>query len=145
MKTLQECVEALRCRTGKANGTTKDGAYWLAIDDVLLKNAGGDGIGQNAPDLKWFLQIRHYRGGEVRVVVVRQSWHQNQGDSTQYRSIPAGDLLTVEGAVVLLKSGVSFGCESETCYSDSRYDDLKLALTTIGLAEFEPGPDDPTV
>lgn len=144
MRTLKECVEGLKCRKGAADGTTKDGAYWLAAKSVETRSCGGDGIGQSAPDVRWWLQIRHYRGGEVRVVMHRKSWHQNHGDKSRFRSVPVADMTTVEQIVVKLKEGVDMGdgYDTETCYSDERYDALAETLKSIGLVEREPGPDE---
>ena len=143
MKTMKECVEALKCRTGKAAGTTKDGTYWLAGDEVLIHSCGGDGIGQSAPDVDYYFALRHYRTGEVRAVVRRYVWHQNSGDKNDYRKVPVMECSNVEQVVVELKKGLDFdGYDDATVYSDGKYDGLKDFLLSIGMLESEPGPDE---
>lgn len=144
MKTLKEAVEAEQCRKGKADGTTKRGAYWLATDPIIIRRSGGDGIGQSSADVTWTLELRHYRSGEVRPVIHRDAWHQNgswsgAGDD-YYGRQDIGGAGTIEEVVVRLKNGVG----DEACYSDKRYDDLRDALLAIGMTESIPGPDEVT-
>lgn len=145
--TLREAVEQSHVRSGKSNGTTRRGAYWLACDEIVLREAGGDGIGQSGPDITYYLQIRHYRGGEVRAVVHQAARHQNgswSGAGDWYRAVDLGDCATIEDVVVVLKGGIDFhgGDGRETCYSDCHYADIRDALMPLGLAESAPAPDD---
>jgi len=142
--TLGVCVAYKKCRKGKATGTTRDGAYWLVCDPIICRRAGGDGIGNSSADLTYELELRHYRDGEVRAVMVRDAYHQN-GSSRRYRSVP--ELLecrTVEAVIVCLKQGVDFenGAYTETVYSDLKEELLTNALVKLGLAECEQAPDE---
>jgi hypothetical protein len=76
-RTLEEAVKALRCRKGPSAGISKRGAYWLAVEPVLIRRFGGDGIGINTPDRTTTLELRHYRDGEVRCLVHEHAYHQN--------------------------------------------------------------------
>lgn len=136
-KTLSFCVEAARCRKGKAAGTTKRGAYWLACEPIILRRAGGDGIGQSAPGITWRLELRHFRGGEVRPTLHREGWHQNGSSDDYYGRPELATTRTVEEVIVILKAGAN----NETCYSDYYVDKLTAALVDLGLPESEPGPD----
>jgi len=138
-QTLREAIEQSKCRKGKADGTTKRGAYWLAAD-IKIRSCGGDGIGQSSPDVKWYLELRHYRSGEVRPTINHRSWHQNDGDGNQYfgRS-DLCDCTTIEEVVVNLKLGVE---EWGTCYGDDWYTDLRDALGALGLREADTSPDE---
>jgi hypothetical protein len=140
--TLREAVEHSKCRKGKAVGTTKRGAYWLA-GDIKIRSCGGDGVGQNAPDVKWWLELRYYRSGEVRPTLMRQAWHQNGeygGSGDIYFGRPAlCDCTTIEEVVVNLKTGVE---EWGTCYGDDWYSDVRDALVALGMTEASPSPDD---
>lgn len=142
MKTLKEAVEATKCRKGKADGTTKRGAYWLATDPIIIRRSGGDGIGQSSADVTWTLELRHYRSGEVRPTLHRSAWHQNGswsgGGDDYYGRQSLNDIHTIEDIVVDLKKGT----DEEACYSDKRYDDLSAALSSIGMDESEKGPDE---
>lgn len=139
MKTLKELIEIRKCRKGESTGTTKQGAFWLACDPILIRSFGGDGIGQSGTDLKNYLQLRHYRSGEVKAVVNFHGWHQNYGTSNSYRTVPILDCTTVEDVIVILK-GIS---EDETAaYSDWGQDKLTAALTDLGMVESAPAPDE---
>ena len=69
MKTLKEIIVETKCRKGESDGTTKQGAFWFACDEILIRSFGGDGVGQSSTDLRNYLQLRHYRNGEVKAVV----------------------------------------------------------------------------
>src|SRR5690606_1635651 len=77
MTTIRDQVVARKCRVGKAAGTTKHGAYWLACDPITLRRTGGDGIGNNGPAVTYWLELRHYRSGLVQASIHRDAWHQN--------------------------------------------------------------------
>lgn len=139
MKTLKELIIETKCRRGKSAGTTKRGAYWEASESIMIRNYGGDGIGNNSTDWKNFLELRHYRSGEVQAVVNYHGWHQNRGTTDRYRSVPILDCATVEDVIVVLK-GVN--CEDEAAYSDSFEDRLTAGLAALGMAECEPAPDE---
>jgi hypothetical protein len=157
MKTLKELIEETKCRKGKACGTNKRGAWWLAVDTaeydgeagILIKAGGGDGVGQSAPTYRVYLQLRHYRNGDVGAVIQRASWHGNTGDNYNYTTLkhcggndaPIIGILaarTVEDAVVALKAA-DF---EDACYSDTCYDELRDGLIGIGMPEAEQGPDE---
>ena len=163
MKTLKEMIEATKCRKGKASGTNKRGAWWLAVDGseyagesgLLIKSGGGDGIGQSATTYRVYLQLRHYRHGDVGAVVLWYGWHQNQGDTYSYTTLahcradtdPAelgGSKIliakTIEDVVVALKAADT----DNACYSDTCYDELRDGLSGIGMPEAEQGPDEPS-
>jgi len=147
MGTLKEAVELTKCRTGKADGTTKRGAYWLACDPIILRRAGGDGIGQSAADITWTLELRHFRGGEVRPTLHKDASHQNgaHGGAGDWYYGMEGllDCGTVEEVVVALKAGVKLGRDDmDTCYSDRCFDKVRGALVALGFPEAAPGPDE---
>lgn len=141
MITLKTAVENQKCRKGKSDGITKQGAYWLACDPITIREHGGDGIGQSAPSITWTLELRHFRNGEVRSVLHRYAWHQNgswSGGGDRYFGRPSlADMTTVEEIVANLKEGT----DEEKCYSDHWYGDIKDALVDLGMVEAEPSPD----
>lgn len=143
MKTLQECVESVKCRKGQATGTTKRGAYWLACEPIKIRSFGGDGIGNSAASCTHYLELRHYRTGEVRATIHADYWHQNGAKPDVYQSAPILECTTVEQVIVALK-GESIGNDDwkDSVYSDYFEDKLTEALTGLGLAESEPAPDD---
>jgi hypothetical protein len=140
--TLKEAVQKERCRKGKADGITKRGAYWLACEPIVLRRAGGDGIGQSAPDITWSLEIRHFRDNSVVPTLHRSAWHQNGsysgGGDRYFIREGLADVTTVEEAIANLKAGTS----EEHCYHSSRYAEVRDALLALGLPEAAPSPDD---
>lgn len=145
MKTLRECIEGVKCRKGKATGTTKDGAFWLACGEIHLRDAGGDGIGNSGADIDFDLHLRHYRDGQVKAMVCRSSWHQNSGHGNRYCAASILDCTTVEQVIVELKRGMVFDyqfSDTETVYSDRNAETVTTALVALGLAECEPAPDE---
>ena len=142
--TLKDLVIATKCRKGAAAGTTKRGAYWTACDPIKLRNCGGDGVGNNGPDVNFYLHLRHYRSGEVQATIERDTWHQNQGRRSSWESCPKLlECTTVEDAIVVLKGHQFGGADwTETPYSDYRQDTLTGALTALGLAITAPAPDE---
>ena len=82
MKTLKEIAIARKSRNGPAARITHDGAYWLAAEP-LIASGGGDGVGQNSAHSKYYLDIRHYRSGDLRAYISCHSWHQNDGDTVE--------------------------------------------------------------
>ncbi len=143
MSTIKELVESKKCRTGKAAGTTKRGAYWIAVGPVLLRDYGGDGIGNNSPDMKNYLYLRHYRSEEVQATVCCESWHQNTGDREQWESFPELlDCETVEDVIVALKSWRFF---DSPVYSDVFESNVTEAMTDLGLPLAAPSPDEVTI
>lgn len=140
MATIKELVEAKKCRTGKAAGTTKRGAYWVAAGPIKLRDYGGGGVGNEAPDMKNYLYLRHYRSGEVQAAVCCESWHQNTGDRVQWESLPALlDCQTIEDTIVCLKS---IRCFDGPVYSDRFEDDVTAAMADLGLPLASPAPDE---
>lgn len=140
MKTLQELIVAAKCRKGESAGTTKQGAFWYACEPILIRSFGGDGIGNASPDRRNFLQLRHFRNGDVKAVINFHSWHQNYGTSDSYGTVSILDCTTVEDVIVILK-GISDDDET-SAYSDWGKDKLTAALTTLGMTESAPAPDE---
>lgn len=140
--TIREAIEATKCRKGTADGTTKDGAYWLAIPPVKIRRWGGDGIGNSGADMTTKLELRHYRSGETRAVAHVDGWHQNGGTRDQWHRLDILDCATVEDVIVALKCGVSGDYDRETVYSDLCEDALQDALAKLGLAVSAPSPDE---
>ena len=135
MKTLKELIEAQRCRKGKSAGTTKQGAFWLVCAPIWIRSFGENGIGNNAPDYRNYLQLRHYRSGEIKAVVNSRAWHQNHGEENSYRSVPPIlDCTTIEDVIVVLK-------DSFDAYSDSFETELVASLSGLGMVESAPAPD----
>jgi hypothetical protein len=142
MKTLLECVEALKCRKGKAHGTTRNGAYWLACKPIKIRDYGGDGIGNNGADCKHFLELRHFRNGDVMAVCHGDFWHQNGAAPDFYERLDGMEsLATVEDVIVYLKK-TKVDDETTNAYSDRFEDELTAALVALGLAECEAAPDE---
>ena len=139
MQTLKELIEAKKCRKGKSVGITSDGAYWLAVEPVMIRSYGGDGIGNSGTDWKHYLQLRHYRSGTVEAVIHARGWHQNRGDLNEYYSAPIGDCETVEYVIARLKY---MKCGESKAYCDGWQPELTAALASIGMAESLPSPDE---
>lgn len=143
MNTIKDIVVAKKIRKGPAHGTTKRGAFWLLFgkdNGLRLRGAGGDGVGHSAPDITYWLDLRHYRDGRVSAVIDVESWHQNTGHHHRYiRADQVLSCATVEEVVVALK-GISDDCSA--VYSDNRFDTLVEALTRLGLPVSAPAPDD---
>ena len=149
---LETAIKNQKCRKGPVAGTTKKGAYWLACEPIVLYRAGGDGIGQSGADLTCFLELRHFRGGDVRPTINYNSWHQNWGEQNQYYgAIHLNQCATIEEIIVALKSEI--GLEKYKCYSeytqeyragksDPTLPALKSLLETIGLPFSMPAPDE---
>lgn len=143
MKTLQECVENAKCRKGQAAGTTKRGAYWLACGPVMIRSFGGSGIGNSGADCRHYLELRHYRTGEVRALIHGRYWHQDGAKPDRYQPVEILECTTVEQVIVHLK-GERIGDEDwkDSVYSDYFEDSLTEALVGLGLAQSEPAPDE---
>lgn len=142
--TLREAIVQALCRHGKAVGTTKDGAYWLASKPIKIRDYGGDGIGQNRADTQNYLELRHYRDGNVRARVNVSASHQNGshgGAGEWYINADAVlDCISAEAVIVALK-GIrddDHGAMLGNAYED----DLTKALEEIGLPGYEPAPDE---
>ena len=136
MKTLKEIVEDLHVRKGKSNGVTKRGAFWLACDEIMLRRSGGDGIGQNSPDVTHYLQIRHYRDGAVRPVIRRHAWHQNgtySGSGDNFTAVAE----IVEATTVEQIAAILMGYSAH----NPGHDGLMTALAALGMPAAEPAPD----
>lgn len=141
MKTLKELVIETKCRTGSADGTTKRGAFWRAVDPILIRSYGGDGIGQSSAKIDHFLHLRHYRSGEVSAVVCVHGWHQNYGPSNNWVPVSAIlDCTTLEDVIVALKAAK--GEEGLSLYSNWGEGNLRKSLLGLGLIESLPAPDD---
>lgn len=149
MKTLKSLIIDRKIRKGTAHGTTKRGAYWTLADKpneyfAILRRSGGDGIGQSAPDVTHGLELRHFRSGEVRAVIVRDAYHQNgsysSGGTSYHDASAILDCVTVEDVIVALKAAGTE--ESGSVYSDGKVENLTRALVALGLPVSAPAPDE---
>lgn len=135
MKTLKDLLIARKIRKGTAHGTTKRGAFWL-----LEGKDRATKIRQDSSDLTYWLDLRHYRSGEVSAVVDVESWHQNYGLKHHY--IRANEVLncsTVEEVIVTLKG---IRDEDSPVYSDLQSTELTKTLVDLGLPLSVPPPDE---
>lgn len=143
MKTLKEIIVERKCRKGAADGTTKDGAYWIPVS-CKIDCAGGDGIGQNSASISWWLTIRHYRSGEVRAYLVCKSWHQNTGtEREKVRADAVLDCTTIEDLVIAIKKHAitdEYNGESVQVDVDNHFLP-EIAKAIPELPESVPGPD----
>lgn len=140
MKTLKELIVAAKCRKGQSEGTTKQGAFWLACEPIEIRRYGGDGIGDASADCTNYLHLRHFRDGTVKAAVNFRSWHQNHGTNNTYRSCDnILDCTTIEDVIVCLKH---ISDDGSPAYSDRQMDYLITALTALGLTESAPAPDE---
>lgn len=140
MKTIKELIIAAKCRKGEAYGTTKHGAFWLAVAPINIGGGGGDGIGQSAPNVDHFLQLRHYRDGVVKAMIHRSSWHQNHGHHESYKDAP--ELLgcsTIEEVFVALKG---MEVDDRPVYAAFAKERIEKAMAEFGLPMATPAPDD---
>ena len=144
MRTLTQIIHATKCRKGKAAGTTKKGAFWLACDEIKIRSWGGDGIGQSGADMDYLLQLRHFRNGETAASLHYHAWHQNDGTTHKYHTCPALlDCTTVEQIIVVLKgTQVDSGYCPENVYSDRMEEKLTAALVALGMPVMETAPDE---
>ena len=141
--TLTQAIEQAHCRHGKASGTTKDGAYWLAIEPIHIRSFGGDGIGNSAPSRIHYLELRHYRNGAARARIHANAEHLNGAYAGAGNSWHNADSIlsceSAEGVIVALKA---ISVNETRAYSDSYEEDLTAALVGLGLPEMEPAPDE---
>lgn len=146
MKTLKEIVIEQKCRKGAAAGTTKNGAYWVA-GECVTRRCGGDGIGNNAPDVTWTLELRHYRDGAVRATMHRDAHHQNGrwgGAGDWYYGIDAIlSAETIEDVIVEMRAGVHDRDTGETLPVLGRdLSELRDMLAAWGMPNAAPSPDE---
>ncbi len=137
MKTVKEIVIDRKIRKGPARKITKDGAYWEV--STCIRSHGGDGFGQNSSDLKDWMDIRHYRSGEIRGYITMEIWHQNDG--TNFERTRADDLLdcaTIEDII----QAVSGHLINDTPCGVSAYGRDQLILEFPELPLAEKSPDD---
>lgn len=139
MQTLNELIEAKKCRKGASSGITSDGAYWHAVEPVKIRSYGGNGIGNNATDWTHYLEFRHYRTGAIECVVECRGWHQNRKEISENHHADLGSAETVEHVIVRLKA---MKCGESVAYSDRFQSELTAALVSIGMAESLPSPDE---
>ena len=142
IKTLGELIVDSKCRKGTADGTNKRGAYWLAAEPIVIRRYGGDGIGNGGADCTNYLELRHYRTGDVSAVLHGHWWHQNGSRPDVYERFD--ELLackTVEDMIVALK-GVKVDEDTTAAYSDMKKDVLTDALTKLGMPLAAPSPDE---
>ena len=142
-RTIEAAAIAAKCRKGKSDGITKNGAYWVALETLTL-TAGGDGIGQSAAQIEYRLQLRHYRSGQVTAAIVRGSWHQNYGHRSTVLGAP-GVLVceTAEEVITALQSvdcGDEYGFAAD-CIEPFFYETIISALGEIGIPAAAASPD----
>ena len=145
MSTLKNLIDEKKCRKGPPAGTTKKGAYWLACEPILIRNYGGDGVGNNAVDCSHRLELRHYRSGDVTAMIHVHRWHQNgAGIGDSYHSVDLLGCTTIEQIVVRLKGmtlNVGYGDGERSC-SDHCEKNLVEGLVALGLPDADPSPDE---
>lgn len=143
--TLKELVIAKKVRKGEPDGRNKRGAYWVALS-VKTAAYGGDGIGQSAADIAWYLEIRHRRDGLCDGVLRRWSWHQNTGTDNIYRICDSVlDMSTIEDILDRLAEIGEDGEYDERYYVDSYHrENVTKALEEIGLKHAK-APDEEDV
>lgn len=79
------------------------------------------------------LRIRHYRNGSVTATLVKNSWHQNTGGTSEEEAVNLIlDMTTVEDIYVFLV-GKDCGVEKS---------DLDKFLINLGLVQAIPSPDE---
>ena len=146
MGTLKELIVASKCRRGQSKGKTKSGAFWRAAD-IRTRSFGGDGIGNSGASQTVDLELRHFRDGDVKALLIWSSWHQNGGaDDVHCDAGAILDCTTVEGVIAVLK-GIKIRDDgwhdsSTHAYSDYFEDDLTNALNELGLPTAGPAPDE---
>lgn len=140
MKTVKQAIEQAKIRKGPADGTTKRGAYWMR--SILVRHFGGDGIGTSSPDMKMYLDLRHYRSGEVAAIGHYHAWHQNHDAQDDYEQIPAVlDAVTAEDVIVALKGARVM---DTAVYSDRFEAKLIAFFAGLGIPAAAPAPDEDT-
>jgi hypothetical protein len=151
MTTIRELIELKKCRRGKATGTTKRGAYWLACEPIKIRDYGGDGIGNNAADMDHKLELRYYRDGTIAAVIRYNAWHQNYSPNDVFTRLDAVlGCETVEDVIVVLKGATvktrswddGSGGDETHAYSDRCEERLTEALTALGVSAAATSPDD---
>jgi hypothetical protein len=134
MKTLKEIVIERKCRRGQADGTTRNGAYWVAAECVTRK---------------WTLELRHHRDGVVRATMCKHAWHQDgaySGGGDWYYGIDAVlGATTVEDVIVSLKAGVRDKETGDTMHVYGYAAEIEDVLTALGLPLAAPAPDESNV
>lgn len=145
-KTLKDLLIEKLIRKGAAHGTTKRGAYWTPVKGEYfekIRRSGGDGIGNSAPDVSFYLELRHFRDGTVKAVIVRVAWHQNgsySGAGTTYADASSVlDCTTAEEVVVALKA---ISMDEESVISERGSEWITAACIAFGLPESAPAPDE---
>lgn len=132
-KTIESATIATKCRKNKSAGITKNGAYWVALETLTL-TAGGDGIGQNASQIEYRIQFRHYRSGLVTAAIVRSSWHQNHGRNSTVWAAPA--ILACETAEEVISA-----LQTMDCVEPFFHEQIAEALGEIGIPAAAASPD----
>jgi hypothetical protein len=142
--TLTQAIEQAHCRRGKAAGTTKDGAYWLAVDSLHIRSFGGDGIGNGARSCDNYLELRHYRDGQTRARVHMNASHQNGvygGAGDWYANADA--ILPCESAEAVIVALKGISVNDTRAYSDEFAEQLTAALMVqLDMPEADPSPDE---
>jgi len=63
--TLNDFIANQYCRSGKPDGYTEKGAYWVAFNERIAQRGGGKHPLRSLQSL----QIRHYRSGEIESLI----------------------------------------------------------------------------
>ena len=141
-KTLRDIIIARKTRKGEADNITKDGAYWETA--INLQNGGGNGIGNNGSSVTHYLEVRHYRNGELRGYLNRHLWHQNDG--TTHQRTRADNLLDCSTIEELIQTAKKHKIES--VYDDSYEIEIsnegekRLCEGLPEMPASEPAPDE---
>jgi hypothetical protein len=148
--TLEQAIEGQHCRTGKIDGTTKNGRFWLASVPITISDAGN---GWDTRQEKYTLHLRHFECGTVEATV-RHNTDDNRNNLRGKWDYEMPSLLacrTVEDVVVELKKGLKMEVLdeyhqekilTEECYQDRFYEELMDTLLGLGMAGTRPGPDE---
>lgn len=138
MKNLETITKNNKSRKGKASGTTKNGAYWIALDIEIARERVCD---YNEDILLLIeLQIRHFRSGDVVAVVsyLYENYNLYQSFFEEFESDSVPKCETIEDVIIELKN---LGIPEFENVPEGSYTPLKAALKEYGLSEYASGPD----
>lgn len=144
---LETAVKSTACRKLGVSGTSRQGRYWLACPKITIKDRGN---GWDAPEEVFVLRLQHLENGKVEAVVQRQYSDQRNQIKNKTDFLIHGLLKseTIEDVIVELKKGVSPGeINGEViiidCFDDYYAEDLSKSLSSLGMEQSRPGPDEP--
>jgi len=138
---LHELIKGLRIRKGAAAGIDDTGEYWVVSEPPLIHHDGGDGIGNNAPDRRMRLQLRHYRSGHTEAVAWAEHWHQNRGTWTSRHALNGVlEATTVAEVIAAIRAAEVSDCGRYLWRGFEA--GLSEWLMALGLPAAAPGPDE---